>query len=300
MSSICGVCNDECHKDGSEVMCAGVCESLFHSKCIKGDLEGKKLRSNRDWKCKGCRSSSNQANVSTSMDNELIRKLTEELSSFRLEITELRTSVQFMSDKVDSSNKLMLDIKQEISALRKENEELRIKNQNLTSDVLELKDRVRSLEQYSRRNNLEISGVPETPKEDTISLLKDIAISIGVELDETQINATHRIPSFNKRRPPPIIVQFHQKMIKDTWIKKFKETKSLSAKQVNSTYPDQRIYISDHLSPENKQFLAKLKAKCREVGYKFAWTRDGKFFARKNEGDRYQKIDTAGDIDKLK
>ncbi|XP_046663120.1 uncharacterized protein LOC124356018 [Homalodisca vitripennis] len=215
-------------------------------------------------------------------------------------MNDLRTSVQFMSDKIDSSNKLMHDIKQEMSTLRKENEELRLKNHNLTSDVRNLRERVRALEQYTRKNNLEISGVPETPNEDTICLLKDIAKIIGVEVDVTHLNAAHRIPSFNKRQPPPIIVQFQQRIIKDMWLKKFKETRNLSAKQVNPAYPDQRVYISDHLSPENKQFLTKLKAKCSEVGYKFAWTRDGKFFVRKDEGDKCQKIDTVEDLEKLK
>lgn len=300
MPSICGVCENQCDKDGSEVMCAGSCGSFFHSKCIKGDLEGRKLRSNKDWKCKGCRIPTSLTNVSTTIDNDLLKMLTEEITNVRLEMNELRTSVQFMSDKIDSSNELMHEIKVEMSTLRKENEELKLKNLNLTSDVRDLKERVRSLEQYTRKNNVEISGVPETPNEDTLSLLKDIGKTIGVEVDVSHFNAAHRIPSFNRRRPPPIIVQFHQRIIKDIWIKKYKEKRNLSAKQVNPIYPDQRIYISDHLSPENKQFLAKLKAKCSEVGFKFAWTRDGKFFARKNEGDKCQKIDTVEDIERLK
>ncbi|KAG8275831.1 hypothetical protein J6590_078171, partial [Homalodisca vitripennis] len=76
-------------------------------------------------------------------------------------------------------------------------------------------ERVRSLEQYTRENNLEISGVPEIPNEDTICLLKDTAKTIGVEVDVTHLSSAHRIPSFNKRRPPPTIVQFQQRIIKE-------------------------------------------------------------------------------------
>lgn len=282
-------------------MCSGGCEVRFHTKCIKSDLEGKKTRSYKDWKCKSCRTlHSTQPNVSTEPNDEILCKISLELASLRSEMREISTSMQFLSDKTDSSNVLMNEIKQELTLLRKENEELRTKNSSLTSDVRELQDRVRSLEQYTRKNNVEISGLPTTPNEDLMGLLKDVGKSIGVELDESHISASHRIPSYNKSRTPAIIVQFQRRALKDTWISKYKEVRNLTAKQVNKLFPDQRVYISDHLSPENKQFLSKLKHKCKEIGYKFAWSRDGKFFVRKNEGEKCLKIVTNDDIERLK
>ncbi|KAG8263087.1 hypothetical protein J6590_039350, partial [Homalodisca vitripennis] len=40
--------------------------------------------------------------------------------------------------------------------------------------VIELRERVRTLKQYSRRNNIDISGVPVTAQKDVISLVKDV------------------------------------------------------------------------------------------------------------------------------
>lgn len=40
-----------------------------------------------------------------------------------------------------------------------------------------------------------------------------------------------------------------------------------------------------------------LKKKCKDVGINFAWCRDGKMYARKEEGDKILKIVTNDDID---
>lgn len=37
------------------MQCAGVCDKVFHTRCIKDDIEGRTLRSNRDWMSKECR-----------------------------------------------------------------------------------------------------------------------------------------------------------------------------------------------------------------------------------------------------
>lgn len=74
----------------------------------------------------------------------------------------------------------------------------------------------------------------------------------------------------------------------------------MTANQVNSAFPKQRMFVNEHLSPENKVFLSQLKAKCKEVGYTYAWCRDGKFFVRKKQGDKFKKVDTYEEMGKLK
>ncbi|XP_046687100.1 uncharacterized protein LOC124372734 [Homalodisca vitripennis] len=236
MSSICGVCKDQLSKDGSEVICSGGCEVSFHIKCIKTDLEGRKTRSYKDWKCKICRSSQpDQPNVSNDLniDTDCLIKISEELANLRKEMSELRASVEFMSDKTDSTIPIMKEIKNELALVRKENEQLKVINKSLTSDVYELQDRVRSLEQYTRKNNIEISGLPSSPNENILDILKDVSQTIGVELEDSHISASHRIPSYSRQRTPSIIVQFQRKALKDTWITKYREKRNLSAKQVN-------------------------------------------------------------------
>ncbi|XP_046681487.1 uncharacterized protein LOC124368255 [Homalodisca vitripennis] len=209
------------------------------------------------------------------------------MSSFKSESNELSTSVQHVFAMLDTStNVLMNEIKRQFAELQKENQMLKADNVMLSREVGDLRERMRNLEQYSRVNNIEISGVPATRNEDISVLVADVGAAIGVEVREMDIGAAHLVPSFRKDREPSVIVQFKTRGTKEQWIEKSRQKKNLTARDVNQHFPVQRIFINDHLSPENKQSLARLKQKGRELSYKFVWCRDGKFFIGKVRENR--------------
>lgn len=311
MSSSCGICGILVNSNDVNdqiVKCAGSCEISFHSRCIQDDVKGAKTRSFRDWRCKKCRNAADSDPVpKMNVSEDLIRGLEDfklqvlsELKTTRTELNALSESMQFFSNQMDENTNLMKEIKSEVAAVKKENENLRSMNVTLTNEVTSLKDRVRSLEQYSRKNNVEIVGIPETPKENAIALVKDVGTALGLEIQEADISTAHRVPSFRKDRPPALIAQFSRRTARDSLLSRFREKKVMTAKQVNTAFPTQNVYINEHLSPENKQFLSKLKQKCKDVGYDYAWCRDGRFFVRKCQGERYRRVDTYDELDKLK
>ncbi|KAG8291676.1 hypothetical protein J6590_055247 [Homalodisca vitripennis] len=236
--AICGVCKNTSSEE-TDVKCSGSCGYVFHIGCIKGEFEPK-TRSKKEYRCKDCRSLSSQSSQkSTSSDAEILTKeclvkllesfkleVFKEMTSFRAEINELSTSVQFMSDKMDTS-------------------------------------------------------------------------SLGVDVRDNGISTAHRVPSYRKDRDPAIIVQFTSRSKREDWITKYRQKKTLLANQINQRFPSQRVYINDHLTPENKQLLAKLKIKCREIGYTFAWCRDAKIFARKASGEPVRRITCLEDVERL-
>lgn len=120
-------------------------------------------------------------------------------------------------------------------------------------------------------------------------------------MQPSDIAAAHRVPSYTKDRLPAVVTQFHSRDLKEALLVKFREawTKSshITVYQVNKVFPQNRVYVNDHFSPENKQFLAKLKKRCQDVGYVFVSCREGKFFVRKARGE---KVSTLDDIDNLK
>lgn len=308
MSSFCGICKQVIHDEKSDscVKCIGGCEKLFHALCVKDDLEGKKTRSKRDWKCKECRNISSGTNCDSQTRDFLVKLMNdfkteffEKLKTFEGEMSELTTSVKFSSDKLDESLRVMKEVKVELAVLKKENEELRSRNLSLSSEVVKLNDKVRALEQYSRKNNIEISGLPVTPQENVVDLVKDVGTALGIEIDKKDISAIHRVPSFRKDRHSPLIVQFVSRSTRDNMITKFREKKKMTALEVNPSFPKESMYINEHLSPDNKVFISKLKVKCREIGYAYAWHRDGKFFVRKCQGEKYKKVDTYDELNKL-
>lgn len=310
MSTNCGVCGNLC-SEGDAVKCVGKCEKSFHIACVKDDIEGKKTRSYRDWRCKDCRNvSSSHSSVvsetSPAITKDFLLKALEELKTevfkeLRSECDELSTSMKFMSDKVDESTAFMKTMRSEFAALKRENEDLRVKNETLTGEVSALTNRLTSLEQYTRKDNVEISGLPVTPNEDVVTLLKDVGAAVGVKISEEDVSAAHRVPSYHKNRTPSLIVKFVRRSTRDIILGKFREKKGgMTAKDVNPTFSQERVFINEHLSPDNKVFLAKLKSKCKDVGYAYAWARDGKFFVRRCQGERFKRINNYVDLQNLK
>lgn len=179
-------------------------------------------------------------------------------------------SMQFLSDKVDASNVLMNDIKEELACIKKENAQLRLKNETLNLAVSDLQERMRNIEQYSRRNNIKVSGIPISPQEDVKLIVKDLGAALGVEVQPSDIAAAHRVPSYTKDRLPAVVTQFHSRDLKEALLVKFREARTKSSHitvyQVYKVFPQNRVYVNDHFSPQNKQFLAKLKKRCQDVG----------------------------------
>lgn len=315
MPAICNICSNECNSDSGEIKCCANCKQFYHWDCVKDSVEYKKTRSaSKDWICNVCRNSASQGSsvnstrTETSLTKEFLinvmeqfkKDMFDEMRNVNKELTEVKVSIEFLSNAVDTSNTTMKTIQTEMSTIMKENSELKKKCIALQSDVDGLKEKIRNYEQYSRRTNIEISGIPETPREDVSKIIEDLGAAIGVAVQDNHVTAAHRIPSFKRDRIPSLIVQFQTKVIRDTWIAKYKDNRNLTARNVNPAYPDNRVYINEHLSPDNKFMLSSLKKKCKEIGYKYVWCREGKFFVRRSEGERSQKINCLSDIDNLK
>lgn len=308
MSALCGVCGDVCKDLKTSIKCSGSCNRSFHLQCVKGD--GVKTRTgSKEWKCEDCGgsvSSKSSVEPSTLTKEFLIsvmeafkREVFEELKTNSKQNEELRQSVQFLSDAVDTSNKLMAEMRKDYSELKRKNEELERANRQLSESMDNLQERMRAMEQYSRKANIEISGLPVTPSEHPVSLLRDVGKAVGVELRDDEVVAAHRVPTYKKDRTPSLVVQFHTRNQRDVWIMAYKKKKGLVANEVNKSFPTNRVYINEHMSPENKRFFAQLKEKCKQTNFKYVWFREGNFYVRKNEGDKPLKINKVSDLTSL-
>jgi len=129
-----------------------------------------------------------------------------------------------------------------------------------------------------------------------MGILRDVGVVLGRELQDGEVTAAHRVPSFKQNRTPNIVVQFQTRIQRDAWITSYRKKKSLTAKEVNKNFPSNKIYISEHLSPENKIFLGQLKQKCNELSIKYVWPKDGKFYVRRSDGEKCYKINKLSDI----
>lgn len=95
-------------------------------------------------------------------------------------------------------------------------------------------------------------------------------------------------------------MQFTTREVKDAWLEAFKKKRTLSAREVNSAFRNNSVYVNEHLSPDNKLMLRQVKEKCKALKIKYAWYRNGKFFVRKSEGENCGRVKSLEDVESVK
>ncbi|KAG8321168.1 hypothetical protein J6590_051445 [Homalodisca vitripennis] len=73
---------------------------------------------------------------------------------------------------------------------------------------------------------------------------------------------------FSRNRTPPIIVKFTTRQDRDDWLQAFKEVRPITVDKINRHFNKDKIFIYEHLSPENKQLLGRVKEAARTKGHK--------------------------------
>ncbi|KAG8295784.1 hypothetical protein J6590_072786 [Homalodisca vitripennis] len=158
----------------------------------------------------------------------------------------------------------MAQLSENYKDLKKENKELKDSNKVLCEEVNSLKTRVRLAEQYSRKCNVEIQGIPVTTNEDAVSLATDVGAALGVVLSAEDVMAAHRVPTFRPRAAPPLVVQLRDRRMKETIVAAYKKKKELKASEINKVFTNNKVYVNDHLTPETKNLLRLTKEKSRQ------------------------------------
>ena len=87
---------------------------------------------------------------------------------------------------------VLLGLSQKIKSLTDENENLRKENTDLKARVDKMETAAEVAEQYSRRNCIRISGIPEDENEKTDDTILHVARTMDVNLDIEEIDRSHR------------------------------------------------------------------------------------------------------------
>lgn len=115
------------------------------------------------------------------------------------------------------------------------------------------------------------------------TLVCEMAGVIGVPINfAVDIQAAHRIPARGDSAQP-IIIKFTNQQLRNRFIAEAKK-KKLSCKDLNYTNNfNTKIYVNDHLSPDNKKLLYEAKNCVRNKSAKSAWSNGGKIYIKRND-----------------
>ena len=190
----------------------------------------------------------------------------EETTKNNFKVTE---ALQSMSDRFDNLEKNMREKDEKIKNLENKLDE---KNQELITENQSINDRLDGLEQYSRRHCLLLHGVREDEEENTDEvILTKIAEEMGIQINEEDIDRTHRLGKPNRRdgKPRPIIVKFTRYAVRN---KVYTYKKNLKGK---------RYLITESLTGKRMKLLIEAQ---QRYGVKNVWTSDGRILFK--EGNK--------------
>ena len=207
----------------------------------------------------------------------------------------LNALVNAVGEKVKAVVKSeMAVLNEKVSSL---NEQITKKDETidkLSTQVNDLSNRVQELEQYSRRNAVVLSGVKESPGENTDAIMLDVANRVlNIDLQPHEISRSHRIPGGPPRpdahvNPRPIVIKFATYNIR----KRVYDAR----RQLMSTHSSsEKLYINEHLTRERSRLFYSARQKVKDKTLLNAWTSDGRILVRDNN-NKVHKIACEDDL----
>ena len=240
----------------------------------------------------------------------LEEKLEQKLAPFKSTFNELKKTVEDTTELLSSTSKQYDTLLKRLSVCEDENKKLRNENKILQKTLNKLDISLKSvtkanndLEQYTRRECVEIRGVPQKPDESTNTIVK-VGKAVGVEITDIDISVSHRLPPSKlyknqKPGPPPIIVKFVRRDTKDAFYQARMKLKDMTSKALG--FPDEnRMYISESLSPANRVLFNEAYKLKKDLDYKFLWTSNGRVFLRATKASSATSIHSLDLVKKIR
>lgn len=252
------------------------------------------------------------------MSNEILTKklleeiLDDKLSPLKIQIESMSRTMSDFREFVDECNRKYEEVSQRMAQIQESNQAIQIENKALRSTILQLERNLRDvegkyndLEQYSRRECLEIHGIPppDGNEEENINcIVSKIGELVGVKIDEDDISISHRLPTSakykGKRAIPAIIAKFVRRDLKESLYRARKELKQFTTSDIGY-FAENKIFINESLTEPNKALYRNCLKVKREKDFNFIWTTNGKIYMRKDRDSRVIHIRNTCDLAKL-
>ncbi|CAB4043860.1 Hypothetical predicted protein [Paramuricea clavata] len=120
--------------------------------------------------------------------DEKLAPLKSEISEVKAKSEEMRAFLDMANEKYDEIITKLAQRDAEMKDIKTENKILKATIQTMDDQVRQLTDSVNDLEQYSRRECLEIQGIPLKNIDDTNSIVVNVGELMGINIKEEDIS----------------------------------------------------------------------------------------------------------------
>ncbi|XP_046674701.1 uncharacterized protein LOC124363496 [Homalodisca vitripennis] len=304
--AMCAVCNRSITAKQIKITCCD-CEKDFHGSCVKvskADIEYQ-TGAGIVWRCDPCNearrrsmSFEDEASDGKLTLNDILKAIQELTSEHKSSVKDFNTSYEVLNDKLNENTLLLKEQTTKITEYMVKIDQLSIENKILKDRIQVLEDKLDETDQYSRRNCVEIQGVP-VKDNDVMQAVKDVGSALGFDIQDTMIDACHTLGKKpNSKDPPGIMVKFVRRMDADTLLAKRRVKKDLSTRHLNLP-TDSPVYLNESLTPMRRKLLAMARDEKRKQGYKWLWVRRGNIFLRKVDNGPVILIKSLSDLGKV-
>lgn len=189
-------------------------------------------------------------------------KLREAIQPLTKQVEDAMKNINFISEKYDEIIKLLKVSEEERKLLVTENKNLKAKVLQSENEIKPLQQSFNDMDQYLRRDCVEIRGLPIDSKQNSNNLVLKIAEKIVIDIKESDISVSHILPRRNfvdqsrlrQNSTEAIIVKFVQRDIKDKFYRARKNLKNLTAANFDFESSN-KIFINENLTRKNKELF---------------------------------------------
>lgn len=201
----------------------------------------------------------------------VVKQMSDQINKLENKVSDLTTSLEFTQREVD-------DLKTNKRELEREMKEKNTTIEKLTLKVKDLDERVIYQEDYSRRNNLRISGLEERPNEtwEQTSAAVTSLLETKLQLPGVVLERAHRVGPHRDDKPRTIVARFTRYGDRDAAIRRGRYLKGTN------------IFLNEDMSPASlaiKNAQMPLFKQARADG-KLAFFRHTKLIIREKTEDK--------------
>ena len=205
-------------------------------------------------------------------------------------------------DFLKYKEEIISNLQQENLHLRNELDSVKKELKQKSDDLVEVERDVIDLQQYIRRNNVELCGIPENIDDRNLekTVIK-VAEAIGVQIESRDIEACHRLAKRkNDGGPKRTIIRFvNRKNCESLHRNKKKLSDDLTKRKLKVIGIHNNIYINSNLSPYNKFLWGKCKHLYDEGMIDRFWVYNGFLHIAEFDSDNGVKIGHLNDLQEL-
>ncbi|CAN8000460.1 unnamed protein product, partial [Ixodes hexagonus] len=181
------------------------------------------------------------------------------VDELRRTVDNLQSTVDSFSMKYDSVLALAKDNEESVKVLQKEFSTLSIAVEEQSQEISRLRGELNDSQQYSRRCNMELHGLPLVPGEDLIKILQDLSLKLSLpSFQSSDVLAIHRLPT-KRDSAPTVLIRFASMTIKDVWMAARSRLHKLGQ---SDNQP--RLFFNENLTQANRELFWMARSKGKE------------------------------------